>query len=200
MVPMQLLQVTQRQNDKITLKLSETLPFHCFWLMEVAEEATRVHRLYILLSPAWALCTKMAATKKAVRPELNLEIHDPIKTSLRMDRSSCQMKTEHASSELFSGEKRICFDSVIEKNPTRFLRWIITPSMTDKFINKLFTFLNSCSDLSSESLLSFHFTAIFTRLRRLACQHLNIIIFARMVCVCVGVVVLMLWKQCSQRV
>lgn len=83
--------------------------------MEVAEEATRVRRLYILLSPAWALCTKMAATKKAVRPELNLEIHDPIKTSLRMDRSSCQMKTEHASSELFSGEKRICFDSVIEK-------------------------------------------------------------------------------------
>lgn len=66
MVPMQLLQVTQPQNDTITLKLSETLPFHCFLLMEVAEEATRVRRLYILLCPAWALCTKMAAMEKAV--------------------------------------------------------------------------------------------------------------------------------------
>lgn len=187
MVPIQLLQVKQPQNDKFSLKLSETLAFHCFWLMEAAEVATRVCRLYILLCPAWALCAKMAAVEKTVWPELKLKIHKPIKMSLRMHRSSCQMKTEHASSELFFPGKKtnLFWQCSQKKKPTWFLRWIITTSMTDKFINKLFTFLNSCSDLSSESLLSFHFTAIFTCLCRLPCQHPNIIIFAGTLCVCV---------------
>lgn len=119
MVPVQLLQVTQPQNDKISLKLSETLPFHCFWLMEVAEVATRVRHLYILLCPAWVLYTKMAAVEKAVWPELKLDIHKPIKMSLRMDRSSCQMKTEHASSELFFQEKTKFILTVFTNRPPK---------------------------------------------------------------------------------
>lgn len=65
------------------------------------EVAARGRRLYILLRPAWALCTKMAAVEKAVRPERKPEIRRGIKMSSQMDGSSCQMKTEHASSELF---------------------------------------------------------------------------------------------------
>lgn len=85
--------------------------------MEVVEVATQVRRLYILLCPAWVLCTKMAAVEKAVRPELKLEIHEPIKMSLRMDRSSCQMKTEHASSEFFFQEKTEFVLTVLTKKP-----------------------------------------------------------------------------------